>query len=64
VQTVTHRRSLLAVPASAIGIVFWLIALAIGMIVVVAAAAVILTVRLTAKITIVVCRNLFRYLPG
>lgn len=63
-HTATHRRSLLSVPVGAIGIVLWLVALAIGVIVVFAVAAVIFTVRLTVKITVMLCRNLFRYIPG
>jgi hypothetical protein len=64
VHTATHRSSLLSVPVGVIGIVLWLIALAIGTIFVCAAAAVMFTVRLAVKITVMVCRNLFRYIPG
>jgi hypothetical protein len=64
VQATTHRRSLASVPVGAVAIFFWLVALAIGLIVVFVAAVVILTLRLTVKITVMVCGNLFRYFPG
>lgn len=60
----SRRRSPLSIPVGAIGIVFWLISLAIGMVFVFAAVAVMFAVRLTAKIAVMVCRNLFRYFPG
>jgi len=64
VQAITHRSSRLPVPVRAVAIFFWLIALAIGMIVVFAVGAVIFMVRLTARIMVMVCRNLFRAFPG
>lgn len=60
VRATRYRRSLLAVPTGAVAIVFWLLA----MIVICVAAAVIFTVRLAAKFTVMVCRNFFRYFPG
>lgn len=63
-QTITHRRSRLSVPVGAVALFFWLVALAIGMIVVFVVGAVIFTVRLTIGIMVLVCRNLFRAFPG
>lgn len=63
-QATTHRRSLASVPVGAVAIFFWLVALAVGVIVVLVAAVVILTLRLTVRIAVMVCRNLFRYFPG
>jgi hypothetical protein len=60
----THRGRPPSAPVSAIGFVFWLVTLVIGMAVVVAVAAVVFTVRLTVKIMVMVCRNLFRSFPG
>lgn len=63
-QAITHRSSRLPVPVGAVAIFFWLVALAVGVIVVFVVGAVIFTVRLTIRIMVLVCRNLFRYFPG
>lgn len=59
-----RRGRLLSGAAGVLALVLRVITLAIGVVVVLAFGVVIVTVWLTAKIAIVVCRNLFRYFPG